>query len=92
VYFDSPYYPLNKTANFTNYTPGGFSIEDQERLAAFMFRLKEKNIKALSSNSDCKATRTLYNGLNTYTVEARRRINRDATKRGPVSELLVRTY
>ena len=91
-YIDPPYFPLNKTANFTNYTPGGFSIEDQERLAAFMFRLKEKNIKALLSNADCKATRSLYNGLSTYTVEARRRINRDATKRGPVSELLVRTY
>lgn len=91
VYIDSPYYPLNKNS-FVSYTSGGFALKDHERLAAFMFRLKEKNIKALLSNSDCKATRTLYNRLNIYTVEARRRINRDATKRGPITELLVRNY
>lgn len=92
LYLDPPYLPISQTSNFTSYSKEGFNMKDQERLAAFMFRLKEKNIKALLSNSDCKATRTLYNRLNIYTVEARRRINRDATKRGPITELLVRNY
>jgi DNA adenine methylase len=32
VYLDPPYSPLNKTSNFTNYTPDGFNHQDQKRL------------------------------------------------------------
>jgi len=92
IYIDPPYIPISQTSNFTSYSKDGFNMKDQERLAAFMFRLKERGIKALLSNAACMATRTLYAGLNIFTVEARRRINRDATKRGPVQELLVRNY
>ena len=33
VYFDSPYVPISETANFTDYTKDGFSLEDHKRLA-----------------------------------------------------------
>jgi len=92
TYIDPPYIPLSTTANFTSYTSGGFSLKHQEALAALMFRFKKRGIKALLSNSDCETTRILYNGLNIFTVEAKRRINRDGTKRGKVTELLVRTW
>ena len=34
VYFDPPYAPLGRTANFRNYTARGFSDDDQSRLQA----------------------------------------------------------
>jgi DNA adenine methylase len=33
VYLNPPYYPLNETANFTNYTNFGFDDNQQKRLA-----------------------------------------------------------
>lgn len=33
VYFDPPYDPISDTANFTEYTNGGFGKEGQKRLA-----------------------------------------------------------
>ena len=35
IYFDPPYFPINKTSNFTNYTSYGFDISQQKRLAEF---------------------------------------------------------
>ena len=35
IYLDPPYYPLNETSNFTNYTSYGFDYMQQRRLADF---------------------------------------------------------
>ncbi|MEO8213377.1 MAG: DNA adenine methylase [Myxococcales bacterium] len=92
VYFDPPYVPVSPTANFTAYARLGFAGADQERLAALLRRLGKARVSALLSNSDCAETRRLYRGLPLSAVDVRRSINSDITKRGPVSELIVRSF
>ncbi len=92
IYFDPPYVPISPTSNFTAYARSGFDADDQERLARLLRRLGQSRVPALLSNSDCPATRKLYRGLRPRAVQARRTINSNATKRGPVSELMVRSF
>jgi DNA adenine methylase len=92
IYFDPPYVPLSPTANFTGYARLGFAAADQERLAALLRSLGKARVTALLSNSDCAETRRLYRGLPFSAVDVRRSINSDVTKRGPVSELIVRSF
>jgi DNA adenine methylase len=92
VYFDPPYVPLSATSNFTAYARDGFNAEDQIRLATLLRRLGKNRVPALLSNSDCPVTRDLYRGLRPKAVDARRAINSNAAKRGPVSELIVRSF
>jgi DNA adenine methylase len=92
VYFDPPYYPLSDTACFTAYDNCPFGHEEQERLARLMHDLKKRRVRALLSNSDVKATRKLYRGMQLERILAGRPINSRGDRRGPVSELLVRNY
>jgi len=95
VYFDPPYQPLSKTANFTSYTLSSFGMADQERLAALVDKLTEQGVKIMVSNSDTLEIRALYEklpGINIVTVSAARAINCHGDKRGVVSELVIRNY
>lgn len=92
VYFDPPYVPLSATSSFTAYARDGFDAVDQGRLANLLRRLGKSGVPALLSNSDCPVTRELYRGLRPKAVDARRAINSNAAKRGPVSELIVRSF
>lgn len=91
VYFDSPYVPVSKTANFTGYAKEGFGAAEQQRLADLMKSFEASGVSAVLSNSDCEETRRLYQGLHIESVQARRAVNSDATKRGPVGEIMVTT-
>ena len=89
-YFDSPYWPVSATADFTSYTKDGFDAADQERLRDLALKLKRSGVKVLLSNADMPQVRKLYKqGFEMRRVEARRGINSDATKRGSVGELLI---
>lgn len=91
-FFDSPYVPASATANFTRYTPGGFSDADQRRLAAHARRLKEAGAAVLLTNSDTPLVRELYPEpfWRVERVEARgNALNSDGAKRGRVGELLI---
>ena len=89
-YFDSPYWPVSATADFTSYTKDGFDAADQERLRDLALKLKRSGVKVLLSNADMPQVRKLYKqGFEMRRVEARRGINSDATKRGSVNELLI---
>ncbi len=90
VYLDPPYVPVSRTASFTAYA-GAFGTAEQERLATAMRALTRRGVAALLSNSDCGATRTLYEGLDIESVRVRRSINSVPTARGSVGELLVRS-
>jgi DNA adenine methylase len=92
VYFDPPYVPVSKTADFTAYSADGFDRADQERLVDRMRVLKKRGVKALLSNADTEETRQLYREFRTETVLMPRSINRDASKRGDIGELLVMTW
>ena len=91
MYFDPPYVPLSRTATFTAYAPGGFDRAEQERLATVFERLARRRVHVLLSNSDVPEMKTLYGNYRIEIVKASRSINSKATRRGPVSEVLVTT-
>lgn len=91
VYFDSPYVPINDTANFTNYTKEGFSLEDHKRLAGLYRKLSERGAKVMLSNHDVPLVYELYDGFKIEPVDVRRNINRNASKRSG-KEVIITNY
>lgn len=97
VYFDPPYAPVSKTANFRSYTAGGFSDEEQARLQRLVVALAARGTSVTLSNSVTPLTTRLYvtarkargAGLAAHRVPARRAINCDGLSRGVVAEYLV---
>jgi DNA adenine methylase len=97
VYFDPPYAPLTRTANFRGYTGRGFSEEDQQRLQQVLIELSRRNVHVLLSNSTAPDVRRLYErnrdvraaGLRTWRFPARRAVNSRGDRRGAVEELVV---
>jgi DNA adenine methylase len=92
VYFDPPYDPVSRTAYFTSYTQASFGPKDQERLAEVYAHLASRGSKVMLSNSDTPFIRRLYRDFEIRTVLARRNINSNASRRGPVPELVVINY
>jgi DNA adenine methylase len=99
VYLDPPYRPLTTTSNFTNYSKEGFTDFDQVNLASFFKKLDKIGAYLMLSNSDPKNEDIndnffdkLYTGYNIDRVKAKRNINRDASGRGIINELIVRNY
>ena len=91
VYFDSPYVPINDTANFTNYTKEGFSLDDHKRLATLYRNLSERGVKVMLSNNDVPLVHELYDGFKIEPVDVRRAINRNASKRSG-KEVIITNY
>lgn len=96
VYLDPPYAPVSATARFTGYTAAGFAAADQSRLYRSVLGLAALGARVLLSNSFAPDVAALYDtaearaaGLRTRTVEARRAINSQAARRGPVLEYLI---
>ena len=99
VYFDPPYRPLNRTSSFTQYAKGGFTDEEQRRLAAYYARCNARGARLMLSNSDPKNVDPddeffddLYAGYHIDRVPARRMINCDGTGRGEIYEIIVTNY
>lgn len=88
VYLDPPYVPISSTANFTTYA-GKFGPDEQARLADLCRQLVCRGVYCVQSNSDSPVTRKLYEGFQIRTVQARRSVNADATKRGKINELVI---
>lgn len=84
VFMDPPY-----VETWTGYTAGGFSTEDQARVAQTFRQLAARGCRVFLSNSDTPLVRELYRGFEVVEIQARRAINRDGDGRGPVTELLV---
>ena len=89
VYFDPPYVPVSKTANFTAYSKGGFGEAEHVRLRDCFALLDKQGVHVLLSNSDTPFVRKLYKGFKIEKVRAPRRVNSKGDKRGDVSELLI---
>lgn len=92
VYFDPPYVPLSKTANFTHYSRTGFDEQMQRDLQQLCYRLAEKGTKFMLSNSAAPLVLELYREFKIELVQATRAINSVASKRGPVDEVIVTNY
>jgi DNA adenine methylase len=93
IYFDPPYQPLSRTANFTSYTPQSFGPTDQASLAQLFSELDRRECHLMLSNSPRVAR--LYEASHKYHIErvkAARPISCIGDKRGPVDELLVMNY
>lgn len=91
VYFDSPYIPVSDTADFTDYTKGGFTLDDHKRLALLFRRLDGIGAKVMLSNNDVPLVHELYNGYKIQSLDVKRMINRNASKRTG-KEVLITNY
>ncbi len=97
IYFDPPYAPLSRTANFTSYTARRFDGDDQARLQQTVIALARRGCHVVVSNSTADEIAALYErssearaaGLRTTRVPARRSINRSPLGRGHVDEFLI---
>ena len=97
AYFDPPYAPLSKTANFRGYTGRGFTDTDQAHLQQVLIELSRRGVHVLLSNSTAPSVAQLYDGnaearragLCTWQFPARRAVNSNAQRRGAVAELVV---
>jgi len=102
-YLDPPYLPIKKNS-FTNYTYDGFGIDQQIRLSKFCKEIDDKNAKFILSNSDPKNEdpscyffedtykKLCLKNLNMMSIDAKRSINSNGKKRGPIKELLIFNY
>lgn len=99
VYFDPPYRPISKSASFNSYSQNGFSDAEQHKLARLFSQMNEKGAKLMLSNSDPKNTNpdddffdNLYKDFCIRRIPAKRMINSNAAKRGPVNEVIITNY
>jgi DNA adenine methylase len=89
VYLDPPYYPTSSTANFTSYTLGAFTDENQRELADIARRLASRGCHVMVSNSDTPFIHDLYQGFRVSRVRCPRSINSATSRRGEVNELII---
>ena len=89
VYFDPPYDPVSKTANFTSYTTDCFGDDHQRALAELARELVARGCQVMLSNSDTPFVRSLYGGFRVDRVKCPRAINSDASRRGDVDEVVI---
>ena len=92
VYLDPPYDPVSTTSNFTGYSKGGFTREDQIRLRECCDYLTENKIKFMLSNSATDFILKQYSAYTITRVQAQRSINSVGDRRGNVDEVVVRNY
>ncbi len=94
VYFDPPYQPVSKTANFTSYTNKDFTYDDLSRLAELCMKLDSKGCKVLLSNSDSKEVSKMFAAKpwKVSKIQANRSINSNSKKRTGHFELLIKNY
>lgn len=91
IYCDPPYVPLSASANFTAYSAGGFSMEQQQQLAVLARDSAQRGVPVLVSNHSTDFTRRLYREaeakLNYFSVQ--RNISCNGNKRAKAGELLA---
>lgn len=91
VYLDPPY--LGDADDFTNYTAGGWDEADLVDLLNLCHTWTERGAHVVLSHSDTALFRdhlaSVWPGAAYNTVNARRSINSDGAKRGPVKEAIV---
>lgn len=98
-YFDPPYRPLDATSSFNSYVKEAFDDNEQRRLKEYFSVLSNEGCFEMLSNSDGKGRNEkdtffdeLYRDFIIERVWAKRCINAIPTKRGALTELLIRNY
>ena len=98
-YFDPPYRPLSNTSSFNDYTKQPFNDDAQIRLKEFCDEVNNAGFSFMLSNSDClgkdgadRFFDDLYANYHIERVWAKRNVNAVASKRGKLTEILVRNF
>lgn len=89
VYCDPPYVPLSETASFTDYSPGGFGVDDHRRLATAAERAANRGAVVVLSNHATRFTEDLYADAKRTYLDVRRTISCDGQNRGFVKEIIA---
>ncbi len=89
VYFDPPYVPLTKTANFTSYTDTGFSLEDHLRLADCMGTLADAGVRVVASNSSAPQAVDIFSRFDLDYVSGSRSVGGADEARKSVREIVA---
>lgn len=99
VYFDPPYRPLLKSKSFNSFDKSKFGDEEQRILAERFKKVSQKGVFLMLSNSDPKNADEkddffdeLYKGFGVERIVAKRTISAQASRRGNVTEIVVRNY
>ncbi|MDR2528994.1 MAG: DNA adenine methylase [Synergistaceae bacterium] len=92
VYLDPPYDPISETSNFTGYSRGGFTRDDQIRLRECCDDLDKRGMKFMLSNASTDFIKEQYAAYPITIVQAKRSVNSNSTKRGEIDEVVVRNY
>lgn len=98
-YFDPPYRPLDATSSFNSYVKETFDDNEQRRLKEYFAMLSNEGCFEMLSNSDGRGRNKadtffdeLYRDFIIERVFAKRCINANPTKRGALTELLIRNF
>ncbi len=93
VYFDPPYHPLDG-GSFTDYDRHGFGESEQTALRDLCLELHRLGAKVMLSNSDTALIHSLYSkpAFEIKVVQAPRMVNRNASGRGAIDELLITNF
>ena len=89
VYCDPPYVPISDTASFTEYSTGGFGLDDQKRLAEYARELSERGVVVIISNHHNSFTSEIYRGALLDVFSVQRFISCDGRNRNSVDEVLA---
>ena len=89
VYCDPPYVALSKTASFTSYAKGSFTLDDQALLAQHAEAAQLAGHTVVISNHDTPWTRRIYAGAVLDSVQVGRSISQKGSSRGKVAELFA---
>ena len=91
IYCDPPYVPLSKTASFTTYAKGGFTLDDQAKLANLAETAAfQRGIPVLISNHATTWTRKIYEqSSHIDVVKVARTISHKGSARKPVEEIFA---
>jgi len=89
VYLDPPYVPAGGYADFRRYHREQFRENDHEELARLFKELDARGCHVRLSNAHTPWVLELYADWTIHDVVSRRAISSDATRRGPVREVVV---
>ena len=89
IYCDPPYVPLSSSANFTTYSAGGFSEQQQIELATLAEKISRKGIPVIISNHSTDFTNQIYQLAKLQHFTVRRYISCNGKKREHAGEVLA---
>lgn len=92
VYCDPPYIPLSATSNFSEYSVGGFTLEEQIKLGKLSREAANRGATVLISNHYNWYSNQIYKkmfGANIKTIDVQRTISSKVEKRECVKEVLA---